>query len=628
MISFQTVTQSGETIRYTRAFEWGKCNGLCELMQKSVSSFSVMEHVLTTEDLQSLKDSANVTQSRANDCDLVRASWSHMCNNFDQPRLNFRSWFVFVVDGQITIQCKNCDVNSVKERCQQLQRSPSLKHWTIERLFKPPTANRLSLELQIDAISCLPSFSPSKYDKKQLREPLSVKWIEQGARHAAMFSEPLLMNSIFSPLTLRKQRKRKRFIVQNKSQDEHVFDVLTPPQTQDPSVSLFFLDPCSPLVSFQLDLIDHGTVRIIQRDLIHMNIIWNAVDAITGSLIPDKFSTSFVTTLHGNVVEMACDNCTTFANSLLDPTHSANGGVCPHKRLVVHVLEVYSAPPDSTWSEDLFKHFLQNEIRKGFGCWLLPSSGEHLKFFVLVPIQEANTSRTTEHAICLIRNVDGLPWVKCLEMRCTKGKMKSLKRSTSLCDLCIHLVCLFKDETCKSHLKEKGITYSLNSSTNRFQNAEIDSQLDSDGEDSELENDFAASTSFVRFDTEAGIWKPISQLEFQPIPLHPDEKLRHFAVSRRRGLDLELTDKGSFLVIDGHFRGPPCHPLNEICEKCSLPLVDQQMKAVGIFKLRTSLGCVQRNRFEIECRCGYVHKWNPSAECIHVINDGNEGGKV
>jgi hypothetical protein len=366
-------------------------------------------------------------------------------------------------------------------------------------------------------------------------------------------------------------------------------------------------------------MIEGGIVRVIQ-DRNRYAVVWNAVDPMTGSFVVDNFSVSAFSVISGNVVDFSCDNCGTFANSLLNPQMEAVGGICPHKFLTSRLLEIYHSSTTS-WPNDAFNHFLSAQVRKGSGCELLGKLS-HLKYFVLVSTADARAQRTTEHSVCLLRPVDGLPWVKCNEMRCTKGKMKRLKRTTSLGELCIHLVTLLQDNGCKEELKERGVEMKLTQADVRLSN-EADTN-DTSAEGSDSDDDDAQD---VYFDVASAVWKPKSPVTFPPIPQEPNEYIDSCIQRRKCGDGFLRSEDGTlFFSEDGYLTGPPCIPLVLTCEFCQKDLNEVELEFVRVFKLRTYLGCAQRSQFVKKCPCGHVHCWDPILECIHVINGGKEGG--
>lgn len=353
-----------------------------------------------------------------------------------------------------------------------------------------------------------------------------------------------------------------------------------------------------------------------------MSLVWNAINPTTGHLITDKFSVSSFAVISGKLVDFACDNCITFANSLLDPRIESIGGLCPHKSLIPKVLDVIQSDTETIWPHDAFKHFVSCQFRKGVGCQLLDNQS-HLKYFVLVTTADSRASRTTEHATCILRPVDGLPWVKCNEMRCTKGKMRLLKRATSLNELCVHLRFLLTDESCQAELKACGVQFHIsNKSQSQLDpdDTDVDNRDESDSDDD--------SDMCVSFDTTSKIWKPVSPFTFPSIPQQPSEVMKRHIQRRKCGEGILRDTDGSLLFSeDGYLTGEPCVPSTSVCTNCNEDLNMLELQCVGTFKLRTYLGCVQRSQHIKICSCGRIFRWDPVTEFVHVINDGNEGGQ-
>jgi hypothetical protein len=69
-----------------------------------------------------------------------------------------------------------------------------------------------------------------------------------------------------------------------------------------------------------------------------------------------------------------------------------------------------------------------------------------------------------------------------------------------------------------------------------------------------------------------------------------------------------------------------CVP-EDACTSCCVSLSSFPKTLIGTIKVHTYAGTVERNLFQIICKCGYRNQWNPQSECIHTIRNGQHGGE-
>jgi hypothetical protein len=61
---------------------------------------------------------------------------------------------------------------------------------------------------------------------------------------------------------------------------------------------------------------------------------------------------------------------------------------------------------------------------------------------------------------------------------------------------------------------------------------------------------------------------------------------------------------------------------------CGSDLAKEPRLQVGTIKVHTNIGTQQRTIYQTSCRCGNVHKWDPSTEFIHTINHQKHGSEL
>ena len=81
-----------------------------------------------------------------------------------------------------------------------------------------------------------------------------------------------------------------------------------------------------------------------------------------------------------------------------------------------------------------------------------------------------------------------------------------------------------------------------------------------------------------------------------------------------------------FISDGGFMLGSDCVPSPCSSCACGSLLTDSVLEDDGHFIMRTYAGAVLRKRKALVCKCGNKLSWNPTAEYIHTIYHGTEGG--
>lgn len=628
---------TGHQFHYTRVLEYGRCSGLSNrcLVKLNDSATLVTERVLTAEDIQLLRCTDFLIKNKTNYVAEITKCWTTLCA-LPLP-FGFLSWLVLHDGTEFRMRCEGIDQNVISSHCQQLQETPDSSLWTVQRLLQTSEATTLPLTTQLDLINCIPNVWPSKY-ARDYRDALYMKWCMQSMRYQAIMRVDC--SAYFGQLTKtvlksnpKKKRKFNRVIVGQKSTNFDQKQTELDAACTTESTFNFISNQPSLTTKFSKDIVQFGLLRVLSCEHQSLRIVWNSTNPIDGSLMQESFSISeAILDQTGPIRDFSCDNCQTFADSLRDFHFIQQGGLCVHKRLIGTVWKVLSATEEENllWTTNDFNFFVRQQMSMKLGCKLLEKSPTILKFFVLIDSQSAIRQRTTEVSVCFIQKIDKSLWVKCNEMRCNKGKLKNLKKTNSVQDVCAHLLLLFHDAECQQFLNKMGMKVFLQESNVNINGQDSvlsgdDSENSSDHASEEEDHEDVGFVSSVRFDTTRRCWEPVLQGSQKPIPFEPDDKTRLFALIRKSGKGLLRDENDMFIVNEGCFDGEPCIAQQSFCDKCGGNL---ESTHIGVFYLRTNMGCIRRQRFVLICACGATFHWDPTVECIHVIKNGTEGGEA
>ncbi len=200
------------------------------------------------------------------------------------------------------------------------------------------------------------------------------------------------------------------------------------------------------LSKFQNSLMQQGVCRILVHNPCCLKIVWNSVDPVTGRLKREEFCCTEASFLEGRTMNLKCD-CRIFAERL-KCMDNGDQGVCPHVLLfdTVRACVLAGNAAKSCSSSSTFDRYLFEQLFCAGSVTCVHSDNSSFKFFVNVTEREASVNRTTQVALCRMQRIASKCYVCCENFRCKRGKMKSVKATTSVDDLCVHLQAIANNE--------------------------------------------------------------------------------------------------------------------------------------------------------------------------------------
>jgi hypothetical protein len=150
----------------------------------------------------------------------------------------------------------------------------------------------------------------------------------------------------------------------------------------------------------------------------------------------------------------------------------------------------------------------------------------------------------------------------------------------------------------------------------------------------EEETTTEASAHGVFFSVEHNTWMSAASCCQQVIPEELPQEASQFVLRREtcRDVETEISSDGEHvprISEHGFMIGTDCVPqLDDSTCSCGIPWSTSSLQNCGTFVLRTYIGAVMRQKRKAVCiQCGEEKHWDPAAEYIHTIDDGNEGGE-
>ncbi len=223
------------------------------------------------------------------------------------------------------------------------------------------------------------------------------------------------------------------------------------------------LNKSSLLYCFQNSLMQQGVCRILTNNSCCLKIAWNTVDAITGRMTNEEFCCTQATFLETRKINLKCD-CRVFAERLKS-IDGIEDGVCPHVLLfdTVHACVLGGVSATNT-NTSTFERFLAEQLFQSGPVTCIHSDRSSYKFFVNVSEREASTNKTTQVSVCRMQRTDNKCYVCCENFRCKRGKMKNVKSTARVEDLCVHLQAIAEHpehgevmKRCQVNVNESGL---------------------------------------------------------------------------------------------------------------------------------------------------------------------------
>ena len=323
---------------------------------------------------------------------------------------------------------------------------------------------------------------------------------------------------------------------------------------------------------------------------------------------------------------------------------------CPHIALRMNVLSVLrkivdQEAPDNSLSRWMI-HMSEISSKTIFLVYRNISSegSQTLRYFVEVPVVDATLHgfQRCFSFIEVLTTISGHTWLSCSNSECyrsiggSKGLTEDSKKKVkvkSAKDFCVHMSFASKYlntvKTASEHVTnsvqpeivnvscsdDMGVSISKpqaapNDGVDHGEAASTGSDIDSQASDSESPDESESEGTDqviwkdfpVEFDGDSGMF--ISKHGKSRIPQDPDEQCRKWAEVRLRGEYYKKDSQGNFIwTSEGFLIGNDACPSSisegALCPLCNKSTVLKSFR--GLFKLRSRIGSVVRNRYKIAC---------------------------
>ncbi len=367
---------------------------------------------------------------------------------------------------------------------------------------------------------------------------------------------------------------------------------------------------------FKWSLRNGGIARVVFRDRAFLKVAWNRADAANlGGIISDSFTvTEFALCIGNNWEAKSCSNCEIFQSSLICTDMRTT--TCPHTMLAADIAIVLKYTEGTL---DIFQHWLLSQlaITKGVQPIHCPRS---VKFFVLIPMQEAHELSLNAHSVCVCEHGKGnTSYVKCHSMSCKKMNNQRTHVSVDSRDsMCPHLRTLIDSDAYKKSSTK--LSYSVDDNED-LDASGYETSSDSDDENDNGGGEGSESHMFTRYDAASDVWVPCDGCTSAVVPRDLSGSMH--TLQRKMGKGLQMAGE-ALVIINKMLVGQDCVPANMHCNVCSISM---KRMFKHTMKVRTHIGCVARKVYEGLCQqCGAASKWDPASEHLHTILNGKEAG--